>query len=50
MFYHLCDPSVSHNVASVDESVQHLGGLFYQVALVWVFLQVVICEITTTKS
>lgn len=40
--YHLCDASVSEDVACVDEAVQHLSCLLDQVTLVGIVLQLLI--------
>ena len=41
---HLRDAAVGENVAGVDQAVEHLRSLLYQVRLVRVFVQLVICE------
>lgn len=40
--YHLCDASVGEDVTCVDETVQHLGRLLDQVALVGIVLQLLV--------
>lgn len=47
--YHLCDSSVSEDVASVDEAVEHLGRLLDQIALVGIVLQLFIYRSKTNK-
>lgn len=42
--YHLCNSSVSEDVACMDEAVQHLGCLLDQVTLVGVVFQLFICK------
>lgn len=42
--YHLCDASVSEDVACVNEAVQHLGCLLDQVTLIGIILQLLICR------
>lgn len=42
--YHLCNASVGKDVACMDESVQHLSRLLYQVTLVGIVLQLLICR------
>lgn len=48
--YHLCDASVSEDVACVDEAVQHLSCLLDQVTLVGIVLQLLICTQKETES
>ena len=48
--YHLGYAPVSHNVSCVYEAVEHLGGLFYQVALIGVVLQLIIYSRQTTTT
>lgn len=40
--YHLCDASVSEDVACVDEAIQHLCCLLDQVALVGIVLELLV--------
>lgn len=40
--YHLCDASVSEDVACVDEAIQHLSSLLNQVTLIGIVLQLLI--------
>lgn len=42
--YHLCDASVSQDVACVNEAIQHLSRLLDQVTLVGIVLQLLICR------
>ena len=41
---HLSNASVGEDVAGVDQTVQHLSCLLNQVTLVWVVLQLLVCE------
>lgn len=48
--YHLCDASVSEDVACVDEAVQHLSCLLDQVTLVGIILQLLIWRQNVTEN
>lgn len=48
--YHLCDASVSEDVACVDEAVQHLSCLLDQVTLVGIVLQLFVWRQKRTEN
>lgn len=42
-FNHLSNSSVGQDVTRVDQTVEHLGCLFYQIRLVWIVIQIIVC-------
>ena len=40
--YHLCNATVSHDVASMDQSIEEFSCLLYQITLVWILVNIII--------